>query len=248
LGVLTLGTPWPLVGIGLGEISSAGFLYLAALVAQRSRRGPWTIAVAAGAIATLAFYTRLNNGPMAMCAALFALPANFSVRRVMRTPPWRLPLVSRSVTIVLLVIGVGLLLFTWRTWHYTGVFNPLHGTSRELLAIWQPGMAAGAVVSRALGSVMMVLTLNDPATFDWHALPVLGGAAAALLAVLGVPRLRDLPAAPVIFFFAGISSALIARGWAYTGRFSVHIVGVTCALAVCAVASLMRPPDRSPRA
>jgi hypothetical protein len=85
-----------------------------------------------------------------------------------------------------------------------------------------------------------VLTVNDPPRFDWRALPVLAGAAAAVLAVLGIPRFRDLPAAAVLFFLAGISAAFVARGWAYPGRFSVHVIGITCALTACAAARLLR--------
>lgn len=238
LGVLALGTPWTLVGRGLAEISSAGFLCLAACVAMRSRRGPWRNAVAAGLLATLAFYGRLNNLPMAFSVALFALPARVPVRRVFEARRLRIPVAWRTALTVPIVIVVGLLLFAWRTWHYTGVFSVFYGTQRELLAIWQPGMSAGAAVSRGLASAMMVLSVNDPARFDWRALPVMAGAAAAVLAVIGVPRFRDLPAAPTFFFLAGISAAFVARGSAYAGRFSVHVIGVTCALAVCAASSL----------
>ena len=63
--------------------------------------------------------------------------------------------------------------------------------------------------------------------------------------MLGVPRLRDLPAAAVLFFFAAIAGAFIARGWAYTGRFSVHVMPITCALTVCAAASLFKDRPRN---
>jgi len=239
LSVLALGTPWELVGRGLGENSSAGLLCLAALVALRSRRGAKSLAVVAGVLATLAFYGRLNNLPMAFTVALFALPARESVSRLITVWPWRQRIAWWTALTIPMVLVVGLLLFAWRTWHYTGVFSVFYGTQRELLAVWQPGMSAGAALLRGLASAMMVLTVNDPARFDWRALPVLAGAAAAALAVLGVPRFRDLPAAPTLFFLAGIAAAFVARGSAYAGRFSVHIVGVTCALAVCAAASLV---------
>jgi hypothetical protein len=245
LGVLALGTPWTLVGRGLGEISSAGFLCLAASVALRGRRGPWSTAVTAGVLATLAFYARLNNLPMALGVALFALPAREPVRRVLRTWPWRWPVAWTAAFTVLIVVAIGLVLFAWRTWHYTGVFSLFYGTQRELLAVWQPGMSAATALIRGAASAMMVLTVNDPPRFDWRALPVLTGAAAALLAVLGVPRFRDLPAAPTFFLLAGISAAFVARGSAYPGRFSVHVIGVTCALAVCAAASLVRHTPRN---
>jgi hypothetical protein len=240
LGVLALGTPWALVGQGLGENSSAGFLYLAAFVALRSRRGPAMLAGAAGLLATLAFYGRLNNLPMAAGVAFFALPMHTSVRRVLHSWPWRLRLSWRTALAIPIVLAAGLVLFAWRTWHYTGVFSVFYGTSRQLLAIWQPGMSAGTALLRGLSSAMMVLTVNDPARFDWRALPVLVGAAAAVLAVAGVPPFRNLPAAPTLFFLAGISAAFVARGSAYAGRFSVHVIAITCALAVCAASALVR--------
>ena len=54
-----------LIGGSLSEITSAGFIYLGAFMALRSRRGSLLWAVAAGLLASLAFYTRLNNLPMA---------------------------------------------------------------------------------------------------------------------------------------------------------------------------------------
>jgi hypothetical protein len=238
LSVAALGTPWVLIGIGLSEITSAGFLSLASCAALSSRRGSMGSALAAGVLATLAFYTRMNNLTMALAVALFALSTREPVRRILTSWQWRRQVAWRTAVTVPLVLAVGVVLFAWRTWHYTGIFSVFYGTQRQLLAIWQPGMSAGTALVRGLGSVMMVLTVNDPAQFDWRALPVLGGAATAVLAVLGLPRFRDLPAAPTFFFLAGISSAFVARGSAYSGRFSVHIIGVTCALTVCAASSL----------
>ena len=247
LSVVALGTPWSLIGRGLGEITSAGFLSLAAFFALRSRRGSRWSAVTAGALATAGFYARLNNLPMAFAVSLFALPASTSVRRVFQVWPWRLGVAWTTALTVPAVIAVGLLLFAWRTWHYTGVFSLFYGTQRELLAIWKPGISAPTALARGVASAMMVLSVNDPAQFDWRAVPVFAGAAAAVLAIIGVPRFRDLPAAPTFFFLIGISAAFVARGSAYAGRFSVHIIGVCCALAVCAAWSLVRPVSRAPR-
>jgi hypothetical protein len=69
---------------------------------------------------------------------------------------------------------------------------------------------------------------------------VLLGAAVAPLAVLGVPRLREVPALPALFFLAAISAAFVARGFAYAGRFSVHVIGATCVLAVIGLERLLR--------
>ena len=114
-----------LIGQGLGEISSAGLLShgRAVRAAQPARRDA-VAAVAAGVLATLAFYTRLNNLPMALGAvALFALPDNAPAL------VWR----AGIATIVSVVRTLASLLFAWRTWHYTGVFSIFYGTQRDLL-------------------------------------------------------------------------------------------------------------------
>src|SRR5262249_56117885 len=85
-----------------------------------------------------------------------------------------------------------------------------------------------------------VVAVNDPPMFDIHTAPVIAGAMVAVLSLAGVPRLRNLPAASVLFFFASIAGAFIARGWSYPGRFSVHIMPITCALAVCGLAAALR--------
>jgi hypothetical protein len=137
---------------------------------------------------------------------------------------------------VTLTLGLGLLLFAWRTWYYTGVFSVFYGTQRDLLAIWQPGMDVGTVLARMAGSVMMVLTMNDPARFDPFGLPLLLGAAISVLAIVGVPRLRELAIAPVVFCLSGLAGSLVARGSAYPGRFSFHVIAVSCAVVTCAAA------------
>jgi hypothetical protein len=240
LTVVALGAPWGLIGRGLSEITSAGFIYLGAFMALRSRRGSLTWAVAAGVLASLAFYTRLNNLPMAGAIALFAVSARVPVRRFLRAAAWQTRIAWRTALTVPLVLAMGLAFFAWRNWYFNGVFSVFHGTQRNIVALWQPGMSFGAVMAKWLDSVLMVLTVHDPPAFDWKALPVLLGALVAPLAVVGVPRLRDVPALPVLFFLVGISSAFVARGWTYQGRFSVHIIGVTCALAVCGIERLVR--------
>ena len=99
-----------------------------------------------------------------------------------------------------------------------------------------------------LSSLMMVLTFNDPPKFAWYALPLLIGAAVTLLALLNVKGFRDLPAALVVFFAMTCSGALVARGVAYAGRFSVHLLGAGCALTVCAIALMAKParPEAGP--
>ena len=69
LTIVMQGPAWMFIGIGLSDIASAGFIYFAALVDHR-RRGfaatiPIATAIGAGVLASIGFYTRLNNLPMA---------------------------------------------------------------------------------------------------------------------------------------------------------------------------------------
>jgi hypothetical protein len=240
LGVFVLGTAQYLIGQGLSEISSAGLLSMAALSAIGSRHRRAAMAIAAGTLATLAFYTRLNNLIMAAGVALFALPLDVPVRALIKPSAWWRRLAWRTAVIVPGIISLGLVGFAWRTWHYTGVFSVFYGTQRYIVAIWQPGASIGVSLQRLIHSVMMVLTVNDPPRLDVYSLPILAGAIVAVLALAGTPALRDLPAAAVLFFFASIAGAFVAAGWTYTGRFSIHVMPITCAIAVCGVARLVQ--------
>ena len=67
LTIVMQGPAWLFIGIGLSDITSAGFIYLAALVimSARARGGiPISTAIGAGVLAAIGFYTRLNNLPI----------------------------------------------------------------------------------------------------------------------------------------------------------------------------------------
>ena len=245
LAVFVLGTAQYLIGQGLSEISSAGLMSMAALCAMGSRdRRRHGAAAAAGVLAVLAFYTRLNNLIMALGVTFFALPLRMPVRALVRPQAWWPRISWRTVVVVPAVIGLGLLLFAWRTWHYTGVFSPFYGTSRQVVTLWQPGAPLLETLLRVAHSVLVVLTVNDPPRFDLYALPVVAGGLVAALSLAGTPALRDLPAAAVLFFVASIASAFVVAGWAYPGRFSVHVMPIACALTVCGIARLTRKNRR----
>jgi hypothetical protein len=240
LTVFSVGTTGTWIGRGLSEISSAGFVYLAALYALRSRHGHWTAAAAAGSLATLAFYTRLNNLPAAAAVIAFAWPVRQPVRTWWRPSTWSARFSVRTAVVAGGILCLGVLLFALRTWHYTGVFSVLYGTQGSSLALYQPGMPFSTMLDRAVDSVLMVLTMNEPPRFDPVAVPVMLGAVTAVLAALGVPRFRDLPLPLVCFCLAALSGALVARGTGYTGRFSAHVIAVTCSLTMCAASLLHR--------
>ena len=223
LAIFVIGTPQYLIGRGLGEISSAGFLAAASLLAMRSRHGQTRSAFAAGVLATLAFLTRLNNLPMALGTSVFAY----------RRRTWG------PAAIVVATIAAGAMLLALRTWYFTGEFSLFAGTQRNLLAIWQPGISIRTGLERTLESVLMMLTVNDPPRFDPLAIPVLLGALAAVAALVSRTMQRVVPLPASLFFLCGIAGAFVARGSAYPGRFSLHLLGVTCALSICAVSAVV---------
>jgi hypothetical protein len=239
LATITLGPSWYLIGRGLSEISSMGFISLAALLAIRGRHGSPHIALA-GALAALAFFTRLNNLPMVVAVAAFAWPLRQPVADVYR-PRVLMANTSarRALAVVLGGIAIGLWLFTARTWYYTGVPSMLFGTQAGFLSLWQTSSVVSTIQNVA-GSVLMVLTMNDPPRFDVRALPLVAGVVAALLGIARVRPFDRLPMAPVILCLAGVAGALVARGSAYPGRFSVHLIPVTVALSVGAASLLFR--------
>lgn len=235
LAVFTVGPGWYLIGRGLSEITSAGFIYGGALLALRGRAGWRPAVVGAGIFATFGFYARLNNLPMMLAVAAFAWPVRQPASDLW-TPALLWPRASRAVLLgVFGAAAIGLWLFTMRTWYYTGVPSMLFGTQADALSVWQPTDDGRSAMQNAIESVLMVLTMNDPPRFDLRSVPVLGGALVAVLALLRVRPFRALPLNAVVLCVAGLSGALVARGTAYPGRFSIHLVPVTVALFVCAI-------------
>jgi hypothetical protein len=233
-----LGPTLEFVGFGLSEISSAAFIYLAAFFAIRNRG--WRDAVIAGVMVTLGFYTRLNNLPMAIAIATFALPITVPAGNWWRVRTW-LPLVQWRIAIAIgAALVIGSLLFAWRTWYFTGVFSAFHGTQREHLAVWKEGMSWREAMPAMLSSVMMILTGQDPPRLAWHSIPLLAAGAVSVAAVCGVSGFRAAPLPVVAMFLAGLSSALITRGWAYEGRFSIHLYGSAAALCAWWIATVVR--------
>lgn len=227
------GPPWRYWGVGLSENVAAGFIYGAALAAMFA--DTWRLRVLAGVLAVLGFYTRLNNLPLSLAIALFAVPITVRVRDVWTPRRWLAQVDWRGAATVIGVVLAGLLLFAWRTWYFTGVFSVFHGTTLGHNGIIQPGLTVLQIAGRMADSVWMVLSLNDPPRFVWYAVPVIGAAVIAIAAVAGVPRLRDLPMSLVLFFLAALAGALVARGEAYSGRFSTIVLGSAAAITIAAI-------------
>jgi hypothetical protein len=236
--VLTLtmvmrGPGWLFVGRGLSEWTAAGLLCLAAQFALRDRLT--RLSLRSGILGTLGTFTRLNHLPMTLGLMAFALRCRLPVRDLVNRTR-----VSRSLGIgvlagIPLALGAGLLLFAWRTWYYTGVFSVTHGTSFGMLALSQQNLSFGELLARMGDSLMMLLTMSDPPVFNYTALPLMLAAIVSVAALAGAPWLRDLPAPAVLFFLSGCVGSLVARGTAYPGRFSLHLIGIASALTVCTV-------------
>ena len=249
--VLTLviqGPPWLYWGSGLSESAAAGFIYGAALcaVAIRSRKdratGPpppaskWRLGVAAGLLATLGFYVRLNNLPLAFAVAVFAIPDDVRARDLWKPRQWLARVDWTTAATIGGVVAAGMLLFALRTWYFTGHFSFFQGTTIGVNSIYQPGMSMLELARRMLDSAWMVLSMNDPPRFIWYAAPLIAAGVISLAAILYVPVARDLPLSIVLFFLAGMSGALVARGVAYSGRFSTIVIGSATAISIAAIA------------
>ena len=228
------------IGRGLSEISSAAFLYLAALLvidARTSRSSP--LLVAAGILAVLGTWTRENNLPMALAVAIFAWP--LAVPAIVMWQPrqwfanvWRPPLLAIPLSLV-----IGMSLFALRTWYYTGHFTSGLETRINRSAVWQPGMSWPDGFSSMFSSVMMIATTTDPPRFHNGALPILAGLGVSVIVLLGAPFARRLSFVLAVWTISGFAAALVVRSDAYSGRFAIHVVGSTVAILTCAIAALV---------
>jgi hypothetical protein len=249
--VLTLviqGPPWLYWGSGLSENAAAGFIYAAALCAMgtpsrkvRATGAPplasdWRLRVAAGVLATLGFYLRLNNLPLAFAVAVFAIPHDVQARDLWTPRAWLRRVNWLTVATIAGVVAIGMTLFALRTWYYTGHFSFFQGTTITVNSIYQPGMSPMELARRMLDSAWMVLSMNDPPRFVWYATPLVAAAVISIAALLYVPVARNLPLSMVLFFLAGMSGALVARGVAYSGRFSTIVIGSATAVTIGAIA------------
>ncbi len=118
LATFSLGTIWYFVGRGLSEVAAAGWAFLAAIALLRAQNARAAVAVAAGALAVLMFYTRLNHLLFAVSLLALLVPADVPAR-------WRevfdtLPRINlRAAVFYAATFAGGVVLFATRTWWYT---------------------------------------------------------------------------------------------------------------------------------
>lgn len=184
---------------------------MAALTAMNARG--WPGMAAAGALATLGFYARPNSLPIALAIAVFAVPITVPVRDALQPSRWLAAQTIRMMLAAIAVVAVGVFLFTLRTWYYTGVFSMFHGTTMASHALWQPGLPWFEVAQRMGGSVLMVLTMNDPPRFAWYAVPLIAAAVISIAAIAGGPLVRNLPLSIVLFFVAASRARSSRAAW-----------------------------------
>jgi hypothetical protein len=247
LTLVMQGPTFGFVGRGLTDISSTGLIYMGALFALNRRTdGSFALATVAAAalMATLAFYTRLPNFPVALSIAAMAVPLTVPANAMWRPKPV-LQQTSWSLVVgIAVALSVALFLFALHTWYYAGVFSVTHGTSFAINSAWQSDLPISASFQRIAESFMVLLTLNDPPHFSLYSIPLLIAAGAAVAGITGVKGFRDLPLALVLFFVGGCSIALVIRGIAYSGRYSTHLLGAACALTTLVVAMAVRTAFR----
>jgi hypothetical protein len=251
LATVALSPAWWVIGRGLSEIASAGFAYAAALLligpsAVRLKPGTTGVSSSPGAVgsaallALLAFYTRLNNLPFVISLVAMTLPFDVTAASLWRPRTWIARVPVRRALAVLGCLAIGLVLFAWRTWHYTGVFSLFAGTQQEQRATVQPTDSLGMAAIHVVQSLLVIMTVQDPPAFDPRALLVIVGVVTAALALLRTPLCRDLPAGPVLLCLGAIAGSLVSRGTAYVGRFSIHVMPIATALAVSAAGLMWR--------
>jgi hypothetical protein len=241
VSTLLLGPTWYLIGRGLSEFSGALWLSLAIFALVRARHRHLGAAAIAGVLATLAVYTRLNHLILVIALVVLLLP---SVGVGGWIAPGRLlaRLRVRAALLYGATVALGLALFAWRTWFYTGHFSVLYGTTRQFnsTGLGLDTIGDPVVWRRVLDSVLMVITVSDPPRLDPRSVLVVAGVGVALLGLLRTPWLRDQPLAPAVLCLAAVSSAFIARGLAYPGRFSVHLIPLAISVTVLCAARLVR--------
>jgi hypothetical protein len=209
---------------------------------------PWTlgwIAAACAALACDALYVSQYRWHYAV--AVFAWPVRAPAAIVWTPRAWPRRLPVATLAIVPTTVAAGVALFALRTWYYTGTFSVFKGTQASLLSVWQPGMALTAGLRAAAASVAMVLSTTDPPRLHMGALPLF---VAPTLAVAALARIRPfdrLPLPLVLFALSSLAGALVARGTAYTGRFSIHVIGAMTAVLACALAQAWTAASKAAR-
>ena len=247
LNVTMLGPNWYGVGRGLSEISAALFVYLAAFALRRSRAQLWPSGVIAGLWAALAFFTRLNHLLLVVTLLVMLLPDELAAGSVSRVRELWTRLPKRQAVVYLACVLGAVVAVATRTWYYTGRFSLFLGTQRDLVStgLGVTTMFSRAAWARALESVSMIATVQDPPRLDVRVIVVTAGVMCAFAGLIGAPIARRLPLSLAGFCIGAIAGGLVVRGSAYAGRFSVQLVPVAVAAATGSLALALGPRRRA---
>jgi hypothetical protein len=239
LATFSVSTLWYFPGRGLSEVAAAGWAFAAALLLIHAQNAGAAPAFAAGLLATLMFYTRLNHLLFAGFLVVLLVPVSVSARwSDVRASLSRINLPAAATYLATFVAGVAL--FAARTWWYTGVFSVLYGTS---LKNNDTGLRFGTITSAAVWSrighsLRALVWMNEPPSPDPRSLLVVAGVILSLLAVLQVPRISRLPFAVAIVTLGACASSLLAHTHNYPGRMSIHLAPFAIAMTATAGARL----------
>jgi hypothetical protein len=239
LATFSLGTIWYFAGRGLSEVAAAGWAFLAAIALLRARNGRAAVAVAAGALAVLMFYTRLNHLLFAGFLVALLIPMDVSAR-------WRdvcgaLSRVNlRAAVLYATTFAGGVILFATRTWWYTGVFSVLYGTSLKNndTGLRLSTVASPAVWARIGHSMRALVWMNEPPSPDLRAVLIVTGVVLSVFALLQVPRFSRLSISIAIVTVGACASSLFAHTHNYPGRMSIHLAPFAIAMTASAGARL----------
>jgi hypothetical protein len=237
-----IGTIWYFVGRGLSEVSAAGFAFAASLCLL-SGRSDRSVAAAAGLLAALMFYARLNHLIFGVVLVMLLLPIGLaSAWRQVSGFPWRN--IAGPAAAYLATFAVGVALFALRTWWYTGVFSVLFGTSLKNndIGLRPSTLASPAVWSRIGHSLSALVWMNEPPHPDIRALVVLVGVVLSVLALLQVPRIKELPLSLAWVVVGSAASSLLTHTHNYPGRMSIHLVPFAVAMTIAALGLLRSAP------
>jgi hypothetical protein len=241
LATFTIGPIWYLIGRGLSEIAALGWMSLAVMFLLRARLGRSRSAAFAGAFAVVMFLTRLNHLLLAgfLLAALLPLRAPSALRQLSAAID---RVRVRTAAVYTAIVVVGILLYSTRTWWYSGHFSVTYGTS---FGVQQTGLRPSTIMSptvwtRVGEAFAAQLSMHEPPAFDPRAVLLVVGAILSVLALLQLPWANRLPAGLALLTFGTLAGSFVAHTHEYPGRMSVHVVPFAVAMSVCAAARLIR--------
>jgi len=240
LATFMLGTPWYFVGRGLSEIAAAGLAFAAAFLLMRARLGRIRTAAAAGALAILTFYARVNHLVFAVSLIALLLPLSVSAdARAIAAGLRRVRLTAAAAYLAVFTAGVAL--FAARTWWYTGVFSLVYGTSLKNndTGLRLSTIASAAPWRKVAHSLSALVWMNEPPRPDLRSLLVAGGVLAAVAALCQLPRVREVPAAIVVVVIGATLSSFLAHAHGYPGRMSIHLVPFAVSAAAIAATRIV---------